>query len=366
MADPNSDTEAYEPTPLDDAAEAVLLELLDVPGPSGFEEPVAEVWRRHAATFADVHSDRIGSTFATVNAGAGKRYALVAHLDEIGLVVTKIDDKGFLRCAPVGGWDVVVLAGQRVRVLGTPAGGVVHGGISRAAVHVLDAAARGQAPKIDALWIDIGARDRAHARALVRVGDPVVLDVEPRRVGGPDGTRIMSRSVDDRVGCFVVLEAARRVASEGIAAELIAVGSVGEEIGMGGSRSAISTLEADRTAIVDVTTPGDTPGGSDIGALALGKGPIVSRGSTLSERVVGELVAAADGAGIPIQLRAKGNRTATDADQTVRAGAGVAQCLVSVPARYLHTPVELVDLRDIRASIDLLVAWIRDGATTDG
>ncbi|MCW2950615.1 MAG: peptidase [Thermoleophilia bacterium] len=345
--------------PFDAAAEQFLLELLDEPAPSGFEEPAAARWRQRASAIgADVTTDRIGTSFATVNRAAGTRIAIIGHVDEIGLVVSRIDSKGFLKVSPIGGWDTVVLPGQRVRILGTPAGATVIGSISRTAIHALDATQRAAAPQMDDLSIDIGVSSAEEAATLVRVGDPVVIDVTPRRIGGPASTRLMSRSIDNRVGAFVALEVARIAHERGIAAEVVAIASVGEEIGMGGSAAATYAIEPTRTCIVDVTTPGDTPGAADLGDYALGKGPIISRGSTLSARVVDELIAAAEAAELPFQLRAKGLRTATDADQTVRSGRGMATCLVSVPARYLHTPVEQVDLTDIRTSIDVIVAWI--------
>ncbi len=343
----------------DPAAEQFLLELLDEPAPSGFEDAAAAKFGEYAGTFgAEVTSDRVGTAFATVNRGGGPRIAIVGHVDEIGLIVTRINDKGFCKVGSIGGWDAVVLPGQRVRILSTPTGGTVLGTISRTAVHALDQAAREKAPKVDDLWVDIGAEDGDAARALVRVGDPMVMDVVPRRIGGPGSTRLASRSIDNRVGAFVALEVARICKERNVAAEVVAVGSVGEENGMGGATVAMYSLQPDRTCVVDVTTPGDTPGASDLGDLKLGKGPIISRGATLSARVVEELVAAAEDAEIPFQLRAKGLRTATDADQTIKAGRGMATCLVSVPARYLHTPVEQVDLRDVRTSIDVIVAWI--------
>jgi endoglucanase len=355
---PNDVTTPKTPL-LEPSAEAFLLELLDEPAPSGFEDAAAAKFAEYAGSFgADVSSDRVGTTFATVNGGRGPRIAIVGHVDEIGLIITRINDKGFCKVGSIGGWDPVVLPGQRVRILSTPTGGTVLGTISRTAVHALDQAARERAPKVDELWIDIGAESGDEARELVRVGDPMVMDVVPRRIGPAGGTRLASRSIDNRVGAFVALEAARIAKERGIAAEVVAVGSVGEENGMGGATVAMYGLQPDRTCVVDVTTPGDTPGASDLGDLKLGKGPIISRGSTLSARVVDELVTAAEQADLPFQLRAKGLRTATDADQTIKAGRGMATCLVSVPARYLHTPVEQVDLRDVRTSIDVIVAWI--------
>jgi endoglucanase len=363
---PAAENDATTPI-LDPDAEQFLLALLDEPAPSGYEEPAAERWRAYAETFgAEVTTDRIGTSFATVGRDSGgPRIAIVGHLDEIGLIITKINEKGFCKVGSIGGWDAVVLPGQRLRILGTPAGGVVRGTISRTAVHALDAAARAQAPKIDDLWVDIGVDTAEAARELVRVGDPAVIDVTPHRIGGPGSTRLMSRSIDNRIGAFVSIEAARVAKERGIAAEVVAVGSVGEEIGMGGATVATYGLQPGRTCVVDVTTPGDTPGASDLGDLKLGAGPILSRGSTLTARVVDELIAAAEDAELPHQLRAKGLRTATDADQTIKAGRGMATCLVSVPARYLHTPVEQVYLRDVRTSIDVIVAWIERVARTE-
>ncbi|MCW2961914.1 MAG: peptidase [Thermoleophilia bacterium] len=361
------DPEIPTTPPLDPAAERFLLALLDEPAPSSYEEPAALLWRERAAELnLDVTTDRIGTSFATSGRGAGPIFAIVGHLDEIGLVITRIDPKGFCRVTSIGGWDPVVLPGQRIRVLGTPAGGIVHGSISRTAVHALDASQRSQAPKVDDLWLDIGASSAEEARTMVQVGDAAVIDASPQRVGGADSTRLMSRSIDNRVGAFIALEVARIAAEKGLAAEVVAIGSVGEEIGMGGATVAVYGVQPERTCVVDVTTPGDTPGASDLGDLALGKGPILSRGATLTGRVVDELIAAAEAAELPHQLRAKGLRTATDADQTIKAGTGMATCLVSVPARYLHTAVEQVDLRDIRSSIDVIVAWIEQVASTTG
>lgn len=359
-----SDSESAPP--LSEDALAALLELLDTPAPSGSEARAGAVWNRRARRFTDdVRTDALGASYATFgdpDHAERPHIALVGHLDEIGLIVSRIDDKGFLRCLNVGGWDIAVLIGQRVRIDGTPSGSVIHGAIARTAVHVLDADARGKVPKLDELWIDIGATSRDEACAMVQIGDPAVIDVTPKLIGPPGSHRLMSRSLDNRVGCFVVLEAARLAAQQGARATITAVGCVGEEIGMGGSTAAIFGLQPDYAVAVDVTSPGDTPGGSDIGDLHLGKGPILTRGATTNARVMRALIGAAQRAGLPHQLRGKGIRTGTDVDQIVKAGGKHATGLVSVPARYLHTPVEQVDLRDVRASIDVLVAWIQEVA----
>jgi endoglucanase len=277
-------------------------------------------------------------------------------VDEIGLIVTRIDDKGFLRCTNIGGWDVAVLVGQRVRVIGPD--GPVLGSIGRPAVHVLDAAAKDKVPKLKDLWIDIGAESGDEARERVRVGNPVVIDAAPMRLGEH---RIVSRSLDDRVGAFVALEAARELKADagGFGGELVAIGSTAEEIGAAGALTAAFGSQPDVAIAIDVTTPSCTPGGNDTGDLSLGKGPIITRGATTNVEVVDSLIEVAEAHDIPYQLRGMGARTRTDADAIARAGAGVPVGLLSVPARYLHSPCEHADLRDVRATIDLLTAWVR-------
>lgn len=351
-------THTHTTTPqLDAAALSFLLEFADTPAPAGFEEPAADAWCAYARDYADaVRVDHVGNCFATLNSGGSPRVTITGHLDEIGLIVTKVDDKGFLRCTDIGGWDIAVLVGQRVRVLGQD--GVVHGTISRPAVHVLEQAAREQVPKLRDLWIDIGAEHGDEARERVAIGDPLVIDVTPIQLGEH---RLVSRSLDDRVGSFVALEALRELAGDrdGLAAEVVAVGSTREEIGADGALTATHHLQPDAAIAVDVTTPSDTPGGNDTGDLSLGNGPIITRGASTNAGLVERLIAVAIEGGIPHQLRGMGLRTRTDVDAISRAGSGVPAALLSVPARYLHSPCEQVDLRDVRATIDLLVAWVR-------
>lgn len=337
----------------DSDARNFLMEMLTTAAPSGFEGPAAECFSRYAESFADVRTDRLGSCIATVNAGAPIRVALTGHVDEIGVIVTKIDDKGFLRCTNIGGWDVGVLIGQRVKIL--TQGGVVIGSLGRGAVHGLDADARGKVPKLSKLWIDIGAEDGDAARKLVQIGDPAVLDAEPVQL---NEHRLMSRSIDNRIGAFIAIEVARACAGK-FAVEVAAVGSVHEETGGTGAITSTYAVKPDLAVAIDVTTPSDTPQGSEAGEFSLGKGPILTRGATTSVVVSDALIAAGDAAGVDYQLRGMGIRTGTDADSITRAGAGVPVGLVSVPTRYLHTPTEIVDLRDVRSSIDLLIAWVK-------
>lgn len=238
-----------------------LKRLLDTPGPSGFEAGAARVWREEAQGFADrVDADVSGNSIALLNEGGSPRVMLAGHIDEIGVMVTHIDEEGFLYFEGIGGWDPQVLVGQRVRVLARSA--EVIGVIGRKPIHLIKAEEKEQATKLKELWIDIGARNRDAAAARgVRVGDPGVLDARLIELG--DGL-IASRSIDNRIGAFVVLEALRLLAEDGgrPQAQVAAVATAQEEIGYhgGGARTSAYRLEPDVALVVDVTFATDSPG----------------------------------------------------------------------------------------------------------
>src|SRR3712207_3414023 len=198
-----------------------LRALLGTPGPSGNEGPAAKVWREEAQKFAEVRGDRMGNSFATIGAGGSPKVMLSGHVDEIGLMITHIDDQGLLHFTGVGGWDPQVLVGQRVRI--QTSAGEVFGVIGKKAVHLMESEERKKVSEIKNLWIDVGAKDGDEAKGMVRVGDVGVLDQNLLEL--PNG-RIASRSLDNRMGAFVVLEALRLLSEEeGIAPEVIAVRS---------------------------------------------------------------------------------------------------------------------------------------------
>jgi putative aminopeptidase FrvX len=334
---------------VDGAPLEFLLRLLDTPAPSGFEEPAAEVVAEYAREWADeVRTDAIGNVHVTVNKGAsGPRVMLTGHIDEIGFIVSRIDDKGLLRFEQVGGWDLSVPVGQRVRVLNRD--GVLLGTVGKLPAHQLKD--RTKAPTLKDMWIDIGAATGDEARAMVRIGDPIVLDTTPHVF---PNRRVMSRSVDDRIGAFVALETARRAAGAGV--EVVALCATREEIGCIGAMPGTYEAQPDEAIAIDVTWTSDVPGDhqedSDVG-----KGPTVTFGATTRARIGRELVAIAEDAAIDVQVSASGRLTYTDADSVARAGRGVPVGVVSIPTRYLHSPGELFALEDVEASIDLLVRW---------
>lgn len=333
----------------------LLDSLLRVPAPSGYEAPAAQVWRE-AASFAELRTDGLGSSMALVGAEDAKPLlAIAGHIDEIGLVVTHIDDDGFIWFAPIGGWDPQILVGQRVEIVTKD--GPVPGVAGRKPIHLLEAEQRKKVAELKNLHIDIGAADGEEARSLVRIGDPVVIAGEPMRV---QGERLVSRSLDNRLGSYVALEVARRVHERGkLTGRVAAVANAQEEIGLNGARTSSFALRPDLAVAVDVTHATDAPGidKKQEGDHGLGSGAVIGRGSTLSPKVFELLAETAEREGIPYSIEASGNRTATDADATQISREGIPTGLVSIPLRYMHSPVEMVDLRDVEAVVNLLVAF---------
>lgn len=334
----------------------LLDRLLRTPAPSGYEAPAAKVWRA-AADFAGITTDGLGSSVATIGTDdSAPLVAVVGHIDEIGLVVTHIDEKGFLYFEAIGGWDPQILVGQRVTVTGR--GGQVPGVAGRKPIHLLEPEQRKKVVKLKEMHLDIGASGREEAEQLVSVGDPVVIECEPVTVAG---TRLVSRSMDNRLGSYVALEALRRCHGNAkLKARFAAVAAVQEEIGLFGSRTAAFTVRPDLAVAVDVTHATDAPGvdEKEVGSHPFGSGPVIGRGSTLSPKVFELLRDTAEDAGIAYTVGASGNATHTDADSLQISRTGIPAGLVSIPLRYMHSPVEMVDLDDVEATVNLIVAFV--------
>ena len=339
---------------------AFLERLLDAAGPSGFETRPARVWRGEAETFAeDVRVDVSGNSYATVNPSGTPRVMLAGHIDEIGLQVTHIDEKGFLYVDEIGGWDPQVLVGQRVTLLGR--NGDVPGVIGKKAIHLMSPEDREKASKTKNLWVDVGVSSAEEAAALgLRVGDPMVLDQKMVRLAGD---RIASRAIDDRIGAYVVLEAARLLAKDPGQASVTAVATAQEEIGYsgGGARTSAYALEPHVALVVDVTFSTDVPDveKKELGDHKIGGGPVLSRGSAAHDKVFQMLADVADEEGIPYTVQASPKYTRTDADGIFLTRGGVPTGLVSVPNRYMHSPNEVVSIADLHNTARLLAAFIR-------
>jgi len=333
----------------------LLRELLTTPGPSGHERDPGAAWRRAAEPFAEVRSDALGSSTARVKGTAdGPSLAIVGHIDEIGLAVTHIDDKGFIYFRGIGGWLPEVLLSQRVEVMTKD--GRIPGVIGKKR----SSFKRDKDEKIEMkdLFIDIGARDGEEARSVVRLGDGVVLAPQPVELRN---NRVASRAFDNRVGCYVALETARRVAEGGGSpGDVVAVAAIGEEVGdFAGARTTAFAVRPDVAIAVDVTWSRDIPEGEveEMGDVRIAQGPTLARGAPLSERIFDLLCETAGAESIEFGIEVVRGSTHTDADAYHLSRAGIATGLVSVPTRYIHTPTELVSLDDIENSVKLLVAF---------
>ncbi len=340
-------------------APELLHRLLTAAGPSGRETDPARIWRDGCAEFSpDVRVDRVGSSVARVPGTAdGPTLAVIGHIDEIGVHISHIDDEGYLRFGEVGGWDQLVLIGQRVRI--ATRAGTIPGVIGRKPIHLMKGPDRDKAPAIKDLHIDIGAKDGDQARGLVRIGDVAVIDGEP--VDMPND-RLVSRALDNRIGCYVASQAARLVAEGGGApGDVLALAVVQEETSFAGARTSAFALDPDLAIVVDVTFATDQPG-IDLGPITkhpLDSGAVIARGTALHPRVTELLYETAEQEDLPFTVESLGRATGTDADAVHLSRAGIPTGLVSVPIRYMHSPVELVSLADIEVAAKLIAAFAR-------
>jgi endoglucanase len=278
------------------------------------------------------------------------------------MLVQYIDNEGFLYANTIGGWDPQVLIGQRMTVWS--AEGPIPGIIARKPIHLLTEEERKQVTKLKDLWIDIGARDREDALKMVKIGDPITLALgyQPMRNGFA-----YSPAMDDKSGMWVVIEAFRRAASAKLECALFAVSTVQEEIGLRGAQTSSYTVNAQVGIAVDVTHATDCPTieKKTEGDVKLGGGPVIYRGPNMNPKVVDRLIRCAEEEKIAYQLAASGRATPTDANTMQVSRGGVATALVSIPNRYMHSPVEMIALEDIDRAADLLAAFVRTVKSND-
>jgi putative aminopeptidase FrvX len=333
----------------------LLRALLTASGISGHEEEPARIWREAASSFAEVTSDTLGSSFARVRAGEGvPTLALMGHVDEIGISVTNIEDSGLLSFTTIGGISAETILGQRVELITRD--GTVPGVVQRRRLAPEQVRDRPRIELTD-LHIDIGAKDREDAERLVRVGDPGVWVGPPVEL--PNG-RLISKALDNRLGAYVALEAARRIAENGGAqVDVVAVAAVQEEVGLYGARAAGYGLDPQVAIAIDVTPSTDYPGGDAkrAGRIELGGGAMIGRGPTLNKRVGELLTDVAESEEITHAYEVYSRTTSTDADELHYTRAGVPTGLISIPIRYVHSPGELCDLEDVEAVIRLIVGF---------
>jgi tetrahedral aminopeptidase len=340
---------------MDPQALQFLRRLLETPSPSGFEQPVQKVVREYVGDFADkIEADLHGNLIAVRNPEAPLRVMLAGHSDQIGFLVQYIDSDGFLWILPIGGWDPQILLGQKLTVW--PKGDPIAGVVGRKPIHLLTDEERKTVPKLKDLWLDIGAKDKEQAAALVSVGDPVTLELGYR----PMLNNLASApGMDDKTGLWVAVEALRRTAGRRLNCAFYAVATVQEEIGLRGAMTSAFGIRPHVGIAIDVTHATDCPtiDKKQEGEISLGKGPVIYRGPNMNPRVVDGLVAAAKAKDLAFQVAANGRATGTDANTIQVSRAGVATALVSIPNRYMHSPVEMISLDDIDRAADLLAEF---------
>ncbi len=335
-----------------------LEKLMRTDSPTGFEQPA----QRAIEEFARQHADRVdrdvhGNLMAVLNPGAEMRVMLAGHCDEIGLMVSFIDEQGFLFVNAIGGVDPTMYVGSRVRVLGKK--GPVLGVLGRRPIHTLPAEERGKPIKVTDLWIDIGASSADDAREHVAVGDPAVIEGSFARLLNET---VVARGFDDRIGAFVVMEALKllRPRRDKLKVSVYAVSTVQEEVGLRGARTSAFSIDPQVGIAVDVGFATDYPGENkrEFGDIKLGKGPILNRGSNINPVLADMMEKTAEKKKIPFQMQAAPNSTGTDANAMQISRGGVATALVSIPNRYMHSAIEVVSLRDVSAAAMLLAETI--------
>ena len=332
-------------------------ELMRSSGPSGYEMPCAAVFRKRLEPFADeVRVDVTGNSIAVLNPKSRFRVMLAGHYDEIGFQVVYITDEGLITFREVGGIDKVTLPGLEVEIL--TASGKIPGVIGRKPIHLQTPKERETVMEIRDLWIDIGAESKAEAEKLVSVGDPIAFRVNYSRFGKH---RVMSKGLDDKIGAFVIAEAFRILSERKCKIGVYAVGTVQEELGLRGAKTSAFSVDPQAAIAVDVGFATDVPGveRKQWGDVTLGGGPIVCKNADINPVLLKKLLDAAKRGKIPVQIEC-GHRASggTDTAQIQLSRAGVATALVSIPNRYMHTPVEMCDLRDAENAAKLIADTI--------
>ncbi len=354
---------------MDAPTKTFLFDLLNTPSPTGWETGGQKVWMDFTRKHADrVEHDAYGTAWATLE-GSGKaprRIMLEAHADEIGFIVKQITADGFLRLDRVGGSDTATARGRRIQFLGEK--GSVIGIIGNTAIHLRkDSLGDEKAPKIHELYVDVGATNAEEVAKLgLRVGIPAVYADSAQEFGNE---RLVGRALDNRLGGFIIAQVLARLAKrkKKLTSTLIAVNAVQEEIGGHGARMAAYRLNPDVAIVLDVTHATDTPGIDHAvhGDVKLGAGPTITHGTCNHPRVIKRLLEVAAKAKIPIQHESSSRYSGTDTDVIFNVREGIPSALVSFPLRYMHSVVEMADLRDVEKTIDLLVAFVESVAAGD-
>lgn len=341
---------------MDQKIKEALYESLRMPSPSGSEEQVTDLFQRMVSPYVDeVYTDVNGNCIAHKR-GPGKKLMFMAHADEIGLMISYIDDRGFLYFKEIGGIDTNILPTQHVTIMGK--NGPIKGVIGRKPIHLQEKSDNAKQLNPEDLWIDIAAKDKADAETRVQIGS--VATFEPNATSFSD-TLVLSKSLDDKIGLTVLMGLAQNLQSLSTDCDIYLVASVQEELGARGAQMVSEAICPDIGIAIDVTHATDYPTMSPTkdGDISLGKGVVIPMGPNMSKGINQQLIKMAEGNDIPYQIEAIARPTGTDAREIQVAGTGIQTGLVSIPCRYMHTPSEVVSLADADSAIALLSAYLR-------
>jgi putative aminopeptidase FrvX len=331
-----------------------LKELVETPSPSGFEQPVQRRIRKELEGVVDeLKTDLMGNVIACIKGSEnGLRVMLAGHCDEIGFIVQYIDDNGFIYFSPIGGVDPHLVPGQRVHI--HTDNGPVLGVVGKKPIHLMEQKDREVVVKFKDQFIDIGSPSKDETTSLVNIGDPVTIAVKLEHL---QGDRLTSRGFDDKMGAFIVAQVLKEIRRRGpVKADVYGVFTVQEEVGLRGSRTSAFGVDPDVGIAVDVGFSTDCPeiDKKELGDLNIGGGPIICRGPNINPALFRMLVDTAKDGEIPHQIEASARPTGTDANALQVSRGGVAAALISVPLRYMHTPVEVLSQSDLESTVSLL------------
>jgi endoglucanase len=350
---------------MEESALRFFRSAIETPSPSGFEEPIQQLVRDYITPFAaEVRIDVHGNLIAATGDSSGPRLMFAGHCDQIGMLVSYIDDSGYLYAQTIGGWDPQQLIGQAVTVWTSK--GPIAAVISRKPIHLLSPEETKKVVELTELWLDVGARSKADAASRIRIGDPVTLELRYRPLVGD---RVSGPGMDNKSGMWTVMEALRRAttAARPLRCHVHSVATVQEEIGLRGAKTAAGSIDPRVAIAVDVTHATDCPTipKEKHGEVTVGGGPVIFRGPNINAKVAARLIDLCQAHSIDYQLAAVGRATPNDANVLQIHGAGVATGLVAIPNRYMHSAVELISLSDMDRAAQLLALFAQSLSSED-
>ncbi len=330
---------------MEKSSKEFLMNLLGTPSPSGDETKAQKVWLDYVKKYALVKTDHVGNAYGILNPDAKFKVMLAAHIDEIGMIVTKIDDNGYIWFTNLGFLNTQILPGMKVSIYGF-SGKVIKGVIN-------SSAEKNNLPTVENCFIDCGYNDGKKLKKLVRIGDYAVYESQPEIIGE---NKLVGKALDNKTGAYIIAETLKKLSKRELNIGVYAISTTGEETNSKGAFTAAARVKPNLALACDVTYDTEYPGANNKnGNVTSGNGAALSIGSPINKKINELFEKIAKKKKIPYQLEITADRTYTDADKIMYSGEGVPVALVSLPIKYMHSTVEMADLKDIDKTVDLLV-----------